>query len=282
MYKIFLSLFSSLFFGVVLSAELVSGVSVVVKGEAITLYDVKEEMRISNVDAAAATDVLIRKKLEALEIKERKISVTSSEVYDDIKKVAAANKMSIDEFYEAVRESNGLSSAEFKEKTQEKILSQKLYSAIAYSSVEAPVEDEIKEYYELHKEDFSRPTAFKATVYTSKTKEILQKKISTPVFHSTEIKIEEQIFPYDRISPELAQLLEKTEVNSFTPIILDNKGSFVSFYLKEIQKPSKSGYNEVKEQIVNLIMGQKREQVLSDYFARLKGNADIQIIRKVE
>lgn len=115
-----------------------------------------------------------------------------------------------------------------------------------------------------------------------KTKEILQKKISTPVFHSNEIKIEEQIFPYDRISPELAQLLEKTEVNSFTPIILDNKGSFVSFYLKEIQKPSKSGYNEVKEQIANLIMGQKREQVLSDYFARLKGNADIQIIRKEE
>ncbi len=278
MYKIFLSLF----FGVVLNAELVSGVSVVVKGEAITLYDVKEEMRMSNVDATAATDNLIRKKLEEAEINEKKISVTSTEVYDDIKKVAAANKMSIDEFYDAVRESNGLSSAEFKEKTKEKILSQKLYSAIAYSSVEAPTEDEIKEYYELHKEDFSRPTAFKATVYTSKNRDILQKKISTPVFNSNEIKIEEQVFPYDRISPELAQLLEKAQINSFTPIIMDNKGSFVSFYLKEIQKPSKSAFDDVKEQIVNLIMGQKREQVLGDYFARLRGNADIQIIRKAE
>ncbi|OHD98746.1 MAG: peptidylprolyl isomerase [Sulfurimonas sp. RIFCSPHIGHO2_12_FULL_36_9] len=278
MYKIFLSLF----FGVVLNAELISGVSVVVKGEAITLYDVKEEMRISNVDAAAATDNLIRKKLEEAEINEKKISVTSTEVYDDIKKVAAANKMSIDEFYDAVRESSGLSSAEFKEKTKEKILSQKLYSAIAYSSVEAPTEDEIKEYYGLHKEDFLRPTAFKATVYTSKNRDILQKKISTPVFNSNEIKIEEQVFPYDRVSPELAQLLEKAQINSFTPIIVDNKGSFVSFYLKEVQKPSKSAFDDVKEQIANLIMGQKREQVLGDYFARLRGNADIQIIRKAE
>jgi hypothetical protein len=278
MYKIFLSLF----FGALLSADLINGVSVVVKGEAITLRDVKEEMRISNVDAATATDILIRKKLEVAEIDERKISVTTSEVYDDIKKVAAANKMSIDEFYEAVRNSNGLSSAEFKEKTKEKILSQKLYSAIAYSSAEPPSEDEIKEYYELHKDEFSRPTAFVAIAYTSKERELLQKKINTAIFHSDEIKIEQQTLPYDRISPELAGLLEKADVNSFTPIIMDNKGSFVTFYIKEIQKPSKTAYEDVKAQIENMIMGQKREQVLSDYFARLKGNADIQILRKVE
>ncbi len=278
MYKIFLSIF----FGAVLSAELINGVSAVVKGEAITIRDVKEEMRISNVDATTARDALIRKKLEEVEINERKISVTSSEVYDDIKKVAATNKMSIDEFYEAVRNSSGLSSAEFKEKTKEKLLSQKLYSAIAYTSVEAPSEEKIKEYYELHKDEFSRPSAFITTTYSSKDRELLQKKISTPIFHSNDIKIEEQTLPYDRISPELAQLLEKAEPKSFTPIIMDNKGSFVAFYIKEIQKPSATAYEDVKNQITNLIMGQKREQVLSDYFARLRGNADIQIIREVE
>lgn len=278
MYKILLSLF----FGTLLSADLVNGVSVVVKGEAITLRDVKEEMRMSNVDATTATDILIRKKLEVAEIDERKITVSSSEVYDDIKKIAAANKMSIDEFYEAVRNSNGLSSAEFKEKTKEKILSQKLYSAIAYSSAEPPSEDEIKEYYLLHKDEFLRPTAFVTTTYTSKDRELLQKKINTAIFHSSEIKVEQQTLPYDRISPELASLLEKAEVNSFTPIIMDNKGSFVTFYVKEIQKPGKTDYEDVKGQIENMIMGQKREQVLSDYFARLRGNADIKILRAVE
>ncbi len=277
MYKILLSLF----FGVMLNAELINGVSVVVKGDVITLFDVKEEMKISRVDAGTATDNLIRKKLEEAEIAERKISVTSSEVYDDIKKTAMANKMSIDELYEAIRNSNGLTSAEFKARTKEKLLSQKLYSAIAYSSIDNPSEDELKEYYELHKDEFLRPSAFEVTIYSSKNRNALEKKITIPMFHSDEIKKDEQILEYGRISPELSRLLENTQINSFTPVVSEPNGSFVSFYLKEIKAPGSVEYESVKNQITNLIMSEKREQVLSDYFARLRNSADIKIIREL-
>ena len=276
MYKILLSLF----FGVMLNAELINGVSVVVKGEAITLFDIKEEMKVSRVDADTATDNLIRKKLEEAEIAERKISVTSTEVYDDIKKTAMTNKMSIDELYAAVRNSNGLTSAEFKERTEQKLLSQKLYSAIAYSSIDNPSEDELKEYYELHKEEFMRPSAFDVTIYSSKNKNALEKKTTIPMFHSDEISKDEQILEYTRISPELSRLLENTQINSFTPVISEPNGSFVSFYLKEIKTPSSVEYESVKNQIMNLIMSDKREQVLSDYFARLRNSTDIKIIRE--
>jgi len=276
MYKIFLTLI----FAASLNAELVNGVAVVVKGEAITLYDLKEEMRTSNVDITDATDILIRKKLENAEVKERKISVTSAEVYDDIKKTASANNMSVSDFYEAVRNSNGLSSTEYKVKTKEKLISQKLYSAIAYSSVLQPGDDEIKEYYELHKKDFAHPTAFKVIIYNAKDRSKLQKKISSPMFFSPDIKTLDQRLIYERISPELAGLLENTKQNSFTQIIPDGKGAFTSFYLKEVESAKNITYESVKNKIVNLIMGSKREQVLSDYFARLKGNADIQVLRE--
>lgn len=276
MYKIFLSLF----LGAALGAELISGVSAVVKGEAVTLYDVKEEMKISKVNADTAIDNLIRKKLEAIEIAERKISVTSSDVYDDIKKVAAANKMSIDEFYEAVRNSNGLTSAEFKERTREKLLSQKLYSSIAYSSIDTPSEDEAKEYYLLHKDEFLHPTAFRVIIYSSNNRADLEKKVSIPMFHSDGIKMDEQLLEYNKVSPELSRLLENTQVNSFTPVVADPNGSYVSFYLKEVHSPSSIEYESVKNEIMNQIMSQKREQVLSDYFARLRNSADIKIIRE--
>lgn len=279
MYKIILLPFV---FVAMLRAELVNGVSAVVKGEPITLHDVKEEMRLSNTSATDARDILIRKKLEAAEIVERKISVNSTEVYEDIKKMAASNKISIDQLYDKVRESNGLSSAEFKEKIKEKLLSQKLYSAIAYASMEAPDEEAMKDYYELHKEEFSRPKAFVVTLYSSSNEEALRKKMTTPVFSSSEVKIEERTLPYDTISPELAQLLEKTEPKSFTPIIMDQKGAYMSFYLKETQKPSTNSYEEMKNQLSNLVMGAKREQVLSDYFARLRGNADIVMVREAK
>jgi hypothetical protein len=278
MYKIFLTLI----FVASLNAELINGVAVVVKGNPITLYDVKEEMRMSGVNNKVATDLLIRKKLEELEVKERKISVTSAEVYDDIKKTASANKMSVSDFYEAVRTSNGLSSAEYKIKTKEKILSQKLYSAIAYSSISRPDEEEIKEYYKLHKKDFEHPTAFQVISYTIKDKAKLLKKINSPMSFFPEIKEEERRLEYDKISPELAKFLEEAKLNNFTQIIPNGRGSFVSFYLKEIEGAQSKSYEDVKNRVINLIMGSKREQVLSDYFARLKDNADIQMIREVE
>ena len=262
-----------------LSAEVYDGVAVVVKNKAITLLDIKKEMEASKLDAKKATDVLIRQKLEEIETKERKITVSNSEVYDDIKKTAERNHMNISEFYEAVRESSGLSSQEFKAKIKQKLLSQKLYAAIAYSSMKEPNEDEIKEYYELHKENYEHPASFTVIIYQAKDKAKIQEKIDNPMFYSPDIATNEQVLPYNRISPELAGLLEKTPLNHFTAVVPDGKGAYMSFYIKEIETAKESGLNGVREQIINSIMEDQREQVLGDYFARLRHNADINIIR---
>ena len=88
--------------------------------------------------------------------------------------------------------------------------------------------------------------------------------------------------PYDRISPELASLLEHTALNSFTQIVPDGKGGFMSFYLKEISSAKERGLDSVRNQIMNMIMADKREQVLGDYFARLRYNTEIKILRMPE
>ncbi len=275
MYKILLTL--CLAFS--LNAELVNGVAIIVKGEAITMYELTQEMSASKVNIEDASDILIRKKLEDSEIKERKIKVASSEVYEDIKQVASRNNMNVSELYEAVRSSSGLTSTEFKAKTKEKLLSQKLYSAIAYTSLSEPTEEEAMEYYELHKGDFSHPSGFKVILYTSKNKSRLQEKIDNPMFYSPDIQKEEKELIYDKISPELAKFLSKEKVDAFTPIVPNGKGAFMSFYIKDIKTAQELGFRTIRSQVVNMIMGDKREQVLSDYFARLRGNADIQTIR---
>ena len=275
MYKIFLILGLS----ALLNAEIYDGVAIVVKDKAITLYELKKEMESSKIDAKKASDVLIRKRLEEVETQERKITVGSSEVYDDIKKTAARNNLNISEFYEAVRESSGLSSTELKEKVKHKLLSQKLYSAIAYSSVSQPSEEDVLEYYEMHKDNYKHPSSFTVIIYQAKEKSRIQEKINNPMFYSPDIATNEQVLPYDRISPELASLLERTALNSFTAVIPDGKKGYMSFYIKEIESASEGGVESVKNQIVNSIMAEQREQVLGDYFARLRLNADINIIR---
>ena len=263
-------------------AKVYDGVAVVVKNQAITMLDIKQAMHNEHLNVKQATDKLIRQKLEAAEIKERKITVSSSEVYDDITKMAQRNNMTISDFYDAVRNANGLSSTELKKKVKQKLLSQKLYQAIAYASIDEPTEEEIREYYELHKQNFKHPASFDVIIYDAKSKEILQEKVDNPMFYSPEIATNEQQLPYNRISPELASLLERTPVDHFTPVIPNGKGGFMSFYVKSVESAKEAGIEGVKSQIVNAILAQKREVVLSDYFARLRDNADINIIRLPE
>ncbi len=278
MYKFLLSVV----FVASLSAELVGGVAVVVKGTPITLYEIEKEMQTSKVDLKRATDILIRKKLEELETKERKINVTTSEVYEEIKKTAARNNMSVSEFYDAIRESNGMTSTELKKSIKQRMLSQKLYSAIAYSQISQPSESEIEDYYKMHKGEFTHPNSFTVVIYNSKDRARLQEKIDNPMLYAPDIQTQEQALEYNKISPELAVLLEKTPLNSFTTIVPDGQGGYISFYLKEIESAKESGLEGVKNQIINIIMSQQREEVLGDYFARLRHNADIKTIRMPE
>lgn len=278
MVRIFLPILLS----VSLFAEMIEGIAVVVKGEPITLYDVKKEMALAKTDAKRASDMLIRKKLEELEIQERKINVTPTEVYEEIKLTAARNNLSVDEFYAAVRETNGLSSSELKEKMRERLLSQKLYQSIAYASMSQPSDSEIEEYYRLNKEKFLLPSGFKVMIYGAQSQERLQEKIANPMLYAPDVLTNEQELPYDRISPELASLLAKTPPQSFTPVIPDGKGGFMSFYIQEVLQPKETSFEMQKDAIVNALMAEKREQILGDYFEKLRHNAEIVLVRLPE
>ena len=275
MYKLLLTLMLVTF----VNADVYDGVAVVVEDKAITLLDIQKEMDSEHLDAKKASDILIRKKLEELEIIQRNISVSSAEVYDDIKKMAEVNHMTISQLYDAVRESNGLSSSELKEKIRQKLLSQKLYAAIAMSSLSEPSDDEIKEYYELHKDKFNHPESFSVIIYSAKDKSRLEEKIDNLMFYAPDISTQEQVLFYNKISPQIASILQKTPQDHFTPIIPNGKGGFMSFYIKSVKKTKEGNLESIKPQIINAIMADKREAVLSDYFARLRDNADINIIR---
>jgi parvulin-like peptidyl-prolyl isomerase len=275
MYKLLLVLF----FSSVVFAELIDGVAVTVKGSPITLYEIKEQMRAANMSADQAKELLIRQKLEELEIKERNIEVTSSEVYEDIKQTAARNNMSVSQFYEAVRNSNGLTSSELKEKVKQKLLSQKLYSQIAYSSISKPSDSDIKEYYEMHKDEFSHPSYFDTVVYMASSAQRLKEKIDNPMFHSPDIQTNEQRIEYSKVAPELAALLAKTPLNTFSQIVPDGQGSFMSFYIKGVGEVKNSDLQSAKESIASAMMAKQRESVLGEFFERMKLNADIKTLR---
>jgi peptidyl-prolyl cis-trans isomerase SurA len=271
-----------LFVALNLYAEnIVGGIAVLVENEPITLHEVSEAMREHSQSAEDAVKLLVRKKLEEVEASERGIKVTSQEVLDDIQKMARQNNMSIMEFYEAIRQTQGMSEASLKKAILEKLTNQKLYNAIAFSQIEQPTPEEEEEYYQIHKQEFSVPQGFTVIVYRSASKERLEEKANNPMLYAPDVKSESVTLKAEQIDPRLVQMLMQTPLNTFTPVLPDREG-FTSFYVQEKLNSQTPDLETIRPQLTQQIIGQKRQQVLNDYFSRLRMTADVRIIRLPE
>ncbi len=268
-----------LLFMITLYAETIDGVAIVVKDQVISLYDITTTMKENNIPQEQAIEMLERQKLEAIEIKERHITASKQEVFEDIQRMAEQNKMSVIQLYQAIQSSQGLSEKALKEKIKEKILNQKLYNAIAFSHLEQPNDEEIQEYYELHKQEFVKSSSYTVLIYQSADSNRLQEKVDNPMFYSPEVTSEERTFESGKMNPRLQELLENTPVNNFTQVLPAPDGGFMSFYIKEKGASGTPDLEAIRPQISNALMGQKRETILKDYFDRQRLNADIKVIR---
>lgn len=269
---------SSLLFTFALSAP-IGGVAILVKNSPITLYEVTQEMKQSGTDATKSADALIRKKLEQLEAQEKKITVSSSEVKEEMQRMAKQNKLTTEQFLDAMKTARSISESDLNAKIEESIRGQKLYSSIAMSKMAQPTPAEEADYYQLHLDEFSHPDSYDVTMYVSNTAETLQAKIEDPMRNIPNISTEDENIPTKDINPQLAQILNKIEVGKFGPILPNGKDSFMSFYMKDKQNLITENLDTVRPQISNMIMGEKRSQVLNDYFTRLRLSADIKVIR---
>jgi hypothetical protein len=260
----------------------IGGVAVMVKNTPITLLEVTQEMKQSGTNATQSADTLIRKKLEQLEAVEKKITVSSAEVNEELTRMAGQNNLSVDQFVNAMQSVRGLSEKDLKAKIEENIKGQKLYSTIAFSKMSQPTVEEENEYYQLHLDEFSRPDSFDVTVYFSSSQASLGEKMGDPMRNVDNIQTKEENLPYKDINPQLAQILNKIPNGSFGPILPDGKNGFMSFYMRDKQNVVTENVEAVRPQITNMIMGEKRTQVLNDYFTRLRLSADIKILRLPE
>ncbi|MGD9970844.1 MAG: peptidylprolyl isomerase [Sulfuricurvum sp.] len=260
----------------------IGGVAVMVKDTPITMYEVQQEMKQSGTDAKQSADTLIRKKLEQLEAQEKKITVSSTEVHDEIARMAEQNHLTEEQFLNAMQTVRGLNETDLKAKVEENIKGQKLYSAIAFSKMAQPTPEEEAEYYQLHIDDFSQPESFDVTEYTSNSQEAIAAKIANPMQNIDSISSKDESLAFASIHPQLAQILNKTAVGKFSPILPNGQNGFVCFYIKEKNNVVTENLDSVRPQVSNAILSDKRNQVLNDYFTRLRLNADIKILRLPE
>ncbi len=260
----------------------VGGVSVLVKNSPITLYEIEQEMKQSGTNAKQSADTLIRKKLEQLEAQEKKITVTPAEVSEEIARMAAQNNLSVEQFLNAMQTVRGIGEKELKTKVEETLKGQKLYQSIAFSKMGQPTSEEEAEYYQLHLDEFSRPESFEVTTYVADSQQSLQAKIADPMREVPNVRSKDETIVFGAIHPQLAQILNKIPEGHFGPILPNGKNGFMAFYMKDKINVVTENLDSVRPEIANAILAEKRNQVLNDYFTRLRLSADIKVLRLPE
>lgn len=257
----------------------IGGVAIMVKNSPITLYEIQQEMQLSKTNAQQSADTLIRKKLEQLEATEKKLSVTPAETQEELEKMAKQNNLTMDQFYDAMQTARGVDKEQLKSRVEESLLGQKLYNTIAFSKMAQPSASEQSEYYQLHIDEFSRPENYLLTTYSAPSPELLQEKINDPMRNIEGIGAKDETIASAKMNPQLAGILNKIEVGKFGPILPNGKNGYVSFYMRDKQNIITENLDSVRPAIDNMIMGEKRNQVLNDYFTRLRLSADIKVLR---
>ena len=256
-----------------LNAKIVDRVIASVNGEPITSYDIEMTSKKLNIPSNKALNYLIDQKLIESEIKKRGISVDDFEIDEAMEKIAKRNNLTLFEFKNILMQRGELN--KFRENLKNNLLKQKLFASIVNSKLKITPE-EIKNYYKTHKDEFSIFDTIQVVKYSSKNPQSLKKLFSNPFYNDKNIITKTKIYRWNELPLDKLYLFKNTEVGKFTPII--NEGLiFSTYYISNKESKFYLPFKKVKNIIANKLIEEKRNQILKEYFERIKNRADIKI-----
>ncbi len=259
-------------------ANLIGAISITVENEPITLYEIKNFSEKNSISTKEAVDALIQRRVEDIEIKRLGIVISPYEIDEKMKEAAKQNNLDLESFKKALR-TQGYNEKMLRENIEEKLKRETLYKKVSSFKLKKPDEEELKRYYETHKNEFNMPKKVELIEYTSPSKEVLELQKKQPMVNMPNITVKSKTLELKSINPQLAQLFAQTPNGSFTPVL--NLGNQHGMFF--IQKKSGAGnisYDLAKQQIFARVMKEKEQAVLIEYFEKKKSEATIKIIRK--
>ena len=258
-----------------LNAKIVDKIVAVVNNNPITSYDIENLESELHINKNQALNMLIDKKLIQNEIKKRGISIDDYEITDAMRNIAKRNNMSLFEFENILTQKGELNS--FRKKLKQNLLKQKLFSQIVNSKLKISPE-EIKKYYETHKNEFSVFKNIQVVKYSSNNPQILKNLSNNPYFNNPNLQVVTQTYSYNQLPLEKLYLFKTTKVGQFTPVI--NEGlNYVRYFISDKSSKTYLPFEKVKNIIAQKIITQQRNEILKEYFDKVKNRADIKIYK---
>ncbi|GAA8020594.1 hypothetical protein HpCS40_07530 [Helicobacter pylori] len=261
-----------------LEDKVVGGISLLVNGSPITLYQIQEEQEKSKVSKAQARDRLIAEHIKNQEIERLKIHVDDDKLDQEMAMMAQQQGMDLDHFKQMLMAEGHYKL--YRDQLKEHLEMQELLRNILLTNVDTSSETKMREYYNKHKEQFSIPTEIETVRYTSTNQEDLERAMSNPNLEVPGVSKANEKIEMKTLNPQIAQVFISHEQGSFTPVMNGGGGQFITFYIKEKKGKNEVSFSQAKQFIAQKLVEESKDKILEEHFEKLRVKSRIVMIRE--
>ena len=254
-------------------AKMIDAIALVVEGEPITTAEIRAVQQQLQVSKKKATDLLIQDRLQKSAMKD--IEIADEEIDEKISAIAAQNNLTVAKMQKILQE-QGTTWTQYRSSVREAMKKEKFFQKNVVGSIPAPSDDELKLFYNNHKEDFTIPARVSLIEYSAPTEEKMKKFLQTK--NKKGIKSRSVKKATKDLNPTLLGSILQTQDGSFTrPFNAGDK--FISY--KVLSKSGKESmpFEAARGAVTAKWKQQQQGKALKDYFEKIKTNADIQVLR---
>ncbi|MUU59651.1 SurA protein [Helicobacter pylori] len=264
--------------GNTLEDKVVGGISLLVNGSPITLYQIQEEQEKSKVSKAQARDRLIAERIKNQEIERLKIHVDDDKLDQEMAMMAQQQGMDLDHFKQMLMAEGHYKL--YRDQLKEHLEMQELLHNILLTNVDTSSETKMREYYNKHKEQFSIPTEIETVRYTSTSQEDLERAMADPNLEIPGVSKANEKIEMKTLNPQIAQVFISHEQGSFTPVMNGGGGQFITFYIKEKKGKNEVSFSQAKQFIAQKLVEESKDKILEEHFEKLRVKSRIVMIRE--
>ncbi|GAA6797689.1 hypothetical protein HpHCM64_12780 [Helicobacter pylori] len=261
-----------------LEDKVVGGISLLVNGSPITLYQIQEEQEKSKVSKAQARDRLIAERIKNQEIERLKIHVDDDKLDQEMAMMAQQQGMDLDHFKQMLMAEGHYKL--YRDQLKEHLEMQELLRNILLTNVDTSSETKMREYYNKHKEQFSIPTEIETVRYTSTNQEDLERAMSNPNLEVPGVSKANEKIEMKTLNPQITQVFISHEQGSFTPVMNGGGGQFITFYIKEKKGKNEVSFSQAKQFIAQKLVEESKDKILEEHFEKLRVKSRIVMIRE--
>ncbi len=261
-----------------LEDKVVGGISLLVNGSPITLYQIQEEQKKSKVSKAQARDRLIAERIKNQEIERLKIHVDDDKLDQEMAMMAQQQGMDLDHFKQMLMAEGHYKL--YRDQLKEHLEMQELLRNILLTNVDTSSETKMREYYNKHKEQFSIPTEIETVRYTSTSQEDLERAMADPNLEIPGVSKANEKIEMKTLNPQIAQVFISYEEGSFTPVMNGGGGQFITFYIKEKKGKNEVSFSQAKQFIAQKLVEESKDKILEEHFEKLRVKSRIVMIRE--